>query len=57
VVDLCRCPGDRRGTRRTITDYKDLVETPEAVASTPATMSADGAHPAALLTERPYPPA
>lgn len=39
------------------TDYKDLDETPEAVASTLATMSANAAHLAALLKKRGYPPA
>jgi hypothetical protein len=45
------------GEAMTTTDYKDLDETPEAVASTMATMSANAAHLAALLKERPYPPA
>jgi multimeric flavodoxin WrbA len=45
------------GEAMTTTDYKDLDETPEAVASTIATMSANGAHLAALLKERPYPAA
>jgi multimeric flavodoxin WrbA len=38
------------------TDYKDLGETPEAVATTTATMAANAAHLAGLLRERPYPP-
>jgi multimeric flavodoxin WrbA len=45
------------GEAMTTTDYKDLDEIPEAVASTLATMSANGAHLAALLKERQYPPA
>jgi multimeric flavodoxin WrbA len=45
------------GEAMTTTDYKDLDETPEAVGSALATMSANGAHLAALLKERPYPPA
>jgi multimeric flavodoxin WrbA len=45
------------GEAMTTTDYKDLDETPEAVASTLATMSANAAHLAALLKERGYPPA
>ena len=45
------------GEAMTTTDYKDLDETPEAVASTLATMCANGAHLAALLKERPFPPA
>jgi multimeric flavodoxin WrbA len=36
-------------------DYKDLDETPEAVATTTATLAANAAHLARLLTERPYP--
>jgi multimeric flavodoxin WrbA len=39
------------------TDYKDLDETPSAVASLTATAAANGAHLAAVLRERPYPPA
>jgi hypothetical protein len=38
-------------------DYKDLDETPEAVASTTATVAANAAHLASVLRERPYPPA
>ncbi|WP_433279957.1 flavodoxin family protein [Pseudonocardia xinjiangensis] len=45
------------GEAMTTTDYKDLAETPEAVASTLATMSANAAHLAALLKEAGYPPA
>jgi multimeric flavodoxin WrbA len=45
------------GEAMTTTDYKDLDETPEAVGSALATMSANGAHLAVLLKERPYPPA
>jgi multimeric flavodoxin WrbA len=45
------------GEAMTTTDYKDLDETPEAVASTLATMSTNAAHLAALLKERGYPPA
>lgn len=37
------------------TDYKDLPETPEKVASTTKTLAANAAHLATLLTERPYP--
>jgi multimeric flavodoxin WrbA len=45
------------GEAMTTTDYKDLDETPEAVASTLATMSTNAAHLAALLKDRGYPPA
>jgi multimeric flavodoxin WrbA len=44
------------GEAMTTTDYKDLDETPEAVASTLATMAANAAHLAGLLRERQYPP-
>jgi multimeric flavodoxin WrbA len=37
------------------TDYKDLPETPEKVASTTATLARNAAHLAQLLQERPYP--
>ncbi|KAF2414026.1 flavodoxin [Microbacterium sp. B35-04] len=37
------------------TDYKDLPETPEKVASTTATLARNAAHLAKLLQERPYP--
>jgi hypothetical protein len=47
----------RNGEAMITTDYKELDETPEAVASMPATMSANGAHLAAVLKERLYPPA
>jgi len=43
------------GEAMTTTDYKDLDETPEAVASTLATMAANAAHLAELLRERQYP--
>jgi hypothetical protein len=49
--------GYRNGEAMRTTDYNDLDETPEAVASVPATMAANGAHLAALLTERRYSPA
>jgi multimeric flavodoxin WrbA len=39
------------------TDYKDLDEVPEAVASTTATMASNAAHLARLLRQAPYPPA
>ena len=39
------------------TDYKDLDETPEAVASTTKTLAANAAHLARLLKENPYPAA
>ncbi|HXV92556.1 MAG TPA: NAD(P)H-dependent oxidoreductase [Pseudonocardia sp.] len=39
------------------TDYKDLDETPEAVASTLKTMTANAAHLAALLRKEQYPAA
>ena len=45
------------GEAMTTTDYKDLDETPEKVASTLATMAANGVHLATLLKEQPYPPA
>ncbi|WP_203138045.1 flavodoxin family protein [Microbacterium sp. JZ31] len=38
------------------TDYKDLEETPEQVASTTATLARNAAHLARLLKESPYPP-
>jgi multimeric flavodoxin WrbA len=37
------------------TDYKDLPETPEKVASATATLARNAAHLAKLLVERPYP--
>lgn len=37
------------------TDYKDLAETPEKVATTTQTMARHAAHLAALLSARPYP--
>ncbi|MCR2827582.1 flavodoxin family protein [Microbacterium sp. zg.Y909] len=37
------------------TDYKDLDETPEAVATTTETVARHAAHLAALLKERPFP--
>jgi multimeric flavodoxin WrbA len=37
-------------------DYRDLDGTPEAVASTTATLAANAAHLARLLTSAPYPP-
>jgi multimeric flavodoxin WrbA len=39
------------------TDYKDLEETPEAVASTTATLAANAAHLASVLRASAYPPA
>ncbi|WP_232807032.1 hypothetical protein [Geodermatophilus chilensis] len=36
------------------TDYLDLAETPEAVASTTATLAANAAHLARLLRTQPY---
>ncbi|HEX7352123.1 flavodoxin family protein [Brachybacterium sp.] len=36
-------------------DYRDLEETPEAVAATTATLAANAAHLARLLAESPYP--
>ncbi|WP_203582122.1 flavodoxin family protein [Microbacterium hibisci] len=38
------------------TDYKDLPETPEEVATATATLARNAAHLATLLRERPYPP-
>jgi hypothetical protein len=38
------------------TDYKDLDETPEAVASTTATLAANAVHLARLLKSAQYPP-
>jgi multimeric flavodoxin WrbA len=38
-------------------DYRDLGETPEAVASTTSTLAANAAHLAHLLADRPYPEA
>lgn len=45
------------GEAMTGTDYKDLEETPKAVASTTATAAANAAHLAAVLKTQPYPPA
>jgi multimeric flavodoxin WrbA len=45
------------GEAMTTTDYKDLDETPEAVASTLKTLAANAAHLARLLKQNPYPPA
>ena len=39
------------------TDYKDLDETPEKVASTTASLAANAAHLAKLLKDHGYPPA
>lgn len=38
------------------TDYKDLDETPDTVASTTATLAANAAHLVTLLRDHPYPP-
>ena len=40
---------------RSTTDYKDLDETPEVVASATSTAAQNAAHLATLLKERPYP--
>lgn len=45
------------GEAMTGVDYLDLEETPEAVASTTATLAANAAHLAALLRANAYPPA
>ncbi|WP_232665581.1 flavodoxin family protein [Pseudonocardia sp. TRM90224] len=45
------------GEAMTKTDFKDLDETPEAVASTIATMTTNAVHLAGLLRGAPYPPA
>jgi multimeric flavodoxin WrbA len=45
------------GEAMTTTDYKDLDETPDAVASTLRTMAANAAHLARLLRQDGYPPA
>jgi multimeric flavodoxin WrbA len=45
------------GEAMTTTDYKDLDETPKAVASTLGTMAANAAHLARLLKQDRYPPA
>jgi len=45
------------GEAMTTTDYKDLDETPEAVASTLKTLAANAAHIARLLKQDGYPPA
>jgi hypothetical protein len=45
------------GEAMTTTDYKDLDETPEAVASSLATMAVNAAHRARLLKQDGYPPA
>jgi multimeric flavodoxin WrbA len=39
------------------TDYQDLEQTPDAVASTTATVAVNAAHLARLLKATPYPPA
>jgi hypothetical protein len=43
------------GEAMTTTDFKDLDETPPAVASTIASMTANAAHLASLLRDTPYP--
>ncbi|MHA6783482.1 flavodoxin family protein [Pseudonocardia saturnea] len=45
------------GEAMTGVDYKDLDETPDAVASTTATLAANAAHLATVLRSSPYPPA
>ncbi len=45
------------GEAMTTTDFKDLAETPDAVASTIATMTSNAVHLATLLKSSPYPPA
>jgi multimeric flavodoxin WrbA len=45
------------GEAMTGTDYKDLEQTPDAVASTMVTMASNAAHLASVLRERAYPPA
>jgi multimeric flavodoxin WrbA len=45
------------GEAMTTTDFKDLDETPEAVSTTIATMTANAVHLATLLRGSPYPPA
>lgn len=45
------------GEAMTKTDFKDLDETPEAVATTIATMTSNAVHLATLLRGTPYPPA
>jgi multimeric flavodoxin WrbA len=45
------------GEAMTKTDFKDLDETPEMVASTITTMAANAVHLATLLAATPYPPA
>ncbi len=45
------------GEAMTTTDYKDLDETPEAVAATLKTLAANAAHLARLLKQNAYPPA
>jgi multimeric flavodoxin WrbA len=43
------------GEAMTTTDYKDLEQTPEAVASTTTTMTTNAVHLATLLKNAPYP--
>jgi multimeric flavodoxin WrbA len=43
------------GEAMSTVDYKDLDSTPEAVATTTATLAANAAHLARLLREQPYP--
>jgi multimeric flavodoxin WrbA len=45
------------GEAMTTTDYKDLDHTPDAVASTTATLAANAVHLATLLKDNPYPAA
>jgi multimeric flavodoxin WrbA len=45
------------GEAMTTTDYKDLDETPSAVASTMATLAVNAVHLATLLKQNAYPPA
>jgi multimeric flavodoxin WrbA len=45
------------GEAMTTTDYKDLDETPSAVASTMATLAVNAVHLATLLKQNGYPPA
>jgi len=47
----------RNGEAMTTTDFTDLAETPEAVASAIGTMTTNAVHVATLLKSSAYPPA
>lgn len=51
AIGACYWVGEAMGS----TDFKDLPQTPEAVAKTAAMLAANAAHLAAVLKDRPYP--